>query len=501
MKTLAAVLLIVAHVLAEWDEVGKPTKPNVIFFLADDLGYGDLAIYGNPSIRTPNIERLRATGLKFYQSYTDSSVCSPSRAAFLTGRHSTRTGVYPPSNQPFYATFYPFTAGGVPDSEVMLPELLKPQGYRCGIFGKWHLGNNNKSLPTQAPGFDSFWGIPYSHDIGTVKNLPLGANNSCPSCEIWKGILGPLGVPLYRNATIIQQPFDALTFNENLELETLKFIKESAGQPFFLYVAHTTPHVPLIVSPAFVGTQLRGLYGDAVAEMDAFVGRIVEEIHNQKIDLKTFFVFTSDNGPWESQGLFGGSAGPFRGGKATGWEGGWRMPTIVSQPGRVLPGSTQALVSHLDWFPTIAELAGAKMPSDRHYDGKSMVPLFKWNILTPPQYDNEFVIRDSIFFHINGILVAVRHKAFKAHYVTLDDELSQPVIHNPPLLFNVEQDLGEHTPLDLTQPQNVQALTAIEKVRQAFLQTYATEPPHPPVLGEITPAIVPCCGYRQPCIC
>lgn len=251
-------------------------------------------------------------------------------------------------------------------------------------------------------------------------------------------------------------------------------------------------HVPLIVSPEFAGTQLRGLYGDAVAEMDHFVGRLIEEIRSLQIDSNTFFVFTSDNGPWLSQGLFGGSAGPFRGGKGTGWEGGWRMPTIVSQPGRVFPGSTQALVSHLDWFPTFAELAGAKLPADRHYDGKSMVPLLTWSSDKPPPYDQEFVVRDSIIYFMNGILVAIRYKAYKVHYITLETESSDPVIQNPPLLFNVEHDIAEQFPLDTTLPQYQQVVLDIEKVRLAVVQTYQEEPAHPPVLGEFVPA-VPCC--------
>jgi len=482
------------QVTAEWDDQdGKPHKPNIIFFLADDLGYGDLPMYGNPSIRTPNLDRLAIAGLKFYQSYSDSSVCSPSRAAFLTGRHPLRSGVYPPPAFPTYTTFFPFTASGIPASEVLIPELLKPQGYRTGIMGKWHLGNHNNSLPTQDPGFDSYWGTPYSHDIGVVKNLPLGANNSCLSCEFWAATLKGLGIPLYRNTTIIQQPFDANTFNQNLELETLQFMRESAKQPFFLYIAHFMPHVPLVVSPEFVGTQLRGLYGDAISEMDHFVGRVIEETRALKIELKTLFIFTSDNGPWLSQGLFGGSAGPFRGGKNTGWEGGFRMPAVVYQPGRVFPGSTQALVSHLDWLPTFAELAGAQLPSGRQYDGKSMVPLFKWNVFNPPPYDKEFLIRDSIAFYINGILVAIRYKAFKAHFVTLDTEASPPVIHNPPLLFNVDQDISEQQPLDVTQPQNGQVLLAINNVRLALMETYAVEPPPGPLLGDFT-SLVPCCN-------
>jgi len=323
--------------------------------------------------------------------------------------------------------------------------------------------------------------------------LFIGANNSCPTCLFWKVQLNGLGVPLYRNATIIQQPLDATTFNKNLEVETLRFMRESAKQPFFLFISHVMPHVPLIVSPEFVGTQLRGLYGDAVAEMDQFIGRVIDETRRLHIDMNTLFVFTSDNGPWVSQGLFGGSSGPFRGGKGTGWEGGFRMPTVMYQPLRVFPGSTQALVSHLDWFPTFAELAGAQIPTGRHYDGKSMVPLLKWTIHKPPAYDKEYVVRDSIAYHINGILIALRYKSFKAHYVTLDTESSRPELRSPPLLFNVDNDVGELRPLDLTVPANSQALMDIENVRLALVQTYAVEPPHPGVLTILTGA-VPCCN-------
>jgi len=285
-----------------------------------------------------------------------------------------------------------------------------------------------------------------------------------------------------------------------MELETVRFIRESGKQPFFLFIAHVMPHIPLIVSPEFVGTQLRGLYGDAIAEMDQFIGRVVDETRALHIDLNTLFVFTSDNGPWVSQGQFGGSSGPFRGGKGTGWEGGFRMPTIMYQPLRVFPGTTQALVSHLDWFPTFAELAGAPMPTGRHYDGKSMVPLLKWTIHNPPPYDKEFLIRDAIAYYINGYLVALRHKAFKAHFVTLDTESSQPVIRNPPLLFNVENDVSELWPLDATLPQNQLILLDINNVRLALMQTFAVEPPHPPILGNTIWA-VPCCNTFPNCYC
>jgi len=360
--------------------------------------------------------------------------------------------------------------------------------------GKWHLGNHNNSLPTQDPSFDFFWGIPYSHDIGVVRNLapPVGPSNACPSCVFWAQTLGGLGVPLYENTQIIQQPVDATNFNANLEKETLNFIRSNRGHPFFLYVAPLMPHVPMLVGSKWQGSQLRGLYGDAVAELDGFVGRILAETQSCGITGKTFVVFTSDNGPWLSQGEFGGSAGPFRSGKGTGWEGGFRAPTIIYQPGRVLPGSTQALVSHLDWFPTFVELAGGKMPTDRHYDGKSLVPLLDWNIRKPPAYDKEFVIRDSIAYYINGILCAYRNKGFKAHFVTVEENTA-PVVHNPPLLFNVEKDIGENFPLDITQPGNAQALGAIMAGVAALSQTYAVEPALPPVLATFTSA-VPCCN-------
>jgi len=250
----------------------------------------------------------------------------------------------------------------------------------------------------------------------------------------------------------------------------------------------------LLQSPSV--TPPRATVSDAVAEMDQFIGRVVEETRRLHIDLNTLFVFTSDNGPWVSQGVFGGSSGPFKGGKGTGWEGGFRMPTVMYQPLRVFPGSTQAMVSHLDWFPTFAELAGASMPTGRNYDGKSMIPLLKWNIHSPPAYDKEYVIRDSIAYYINGFLVAMRHKSFKAHFVTLDTESSVPVVRNPPLLFNVDNDIAELWPLDVTLPENQQVLFAINQVRVALMQTYAAEPPHPPILGITSPTwAVPCCNY------
>lgn len=507
MKRVVGLLAIFAQVLADWDDrEGRPAKPNVILFLADDLGYGDLSMYGNPSIQTPNLRRLAAEGLQFFQAYSDSSVCSPSRAALITGRHAKRSGVYPKPNPPdnTYNTFFPFTKNGMPANETTIPELLKPEGYRAGFIGKWHLGNKNGALPTEDAGFDSFWGVPYSHDMGGMKDLVTGPTNPCPSCNYWLSFLGNPGVPLYRNTTVIQKPVDADTFNHDMEVETLRFMRDSnrIRKPFFLLVSHLMPHVPLVVDPEFRGTQLRGLYGDAVAQMDDLVGKIIDETLELRIDKKTLFIFTSDNGPWASQNLFGGSSGPFRGAKGTGWEGGFRMPLIVYQPDRVLPGVTQALVSHLDWLPTFAELAGAQLPSNRIIDGKSLVPLFKWTRRTPPAYNDQYVIRDSIAYHINGIIYAYRLRSFKAHFITIAVEGAPTVTEN--LLFNVAEDIAEKFPLDLAQPANQQIFNEILAAKVALEATYATYgvDSHPPLLGEWEfPLAAPCCQNTTQCNC
>jgi arylsulfatase A len=276
--------------------------PSIVILLADDLGYGDLGCFGHPTIRTPHLDRMAAEGVKFTQYYAW-CYCTPSRAALLLGRLPVRSGL----NRVLGAR----STGGIPDGETTLGEALKARGYATMCIGKWHLGHHPRFLPTRH-GFDHYFGIPYSNDMDRADQ-------------------GEPPIPLMRDETVIEQPAVQDTLTRRYTEEALKFIRDHAalarqGQPFFLYLPYTFPHVPLHASPAFHGKSPRGLYGDVVEELDAGVGQVLQVLRQEQLAGSTLVVFTSDNGPWLSQKLDAGSAGLLREGKITTWEGGVRVP-------------------------------------------------------------------------------------------------------------------------------------------------------------------------------
>ena len=323
-----------------------------MILLADDLGYGDLGCYGHPTIRTPHLDRMAAEGMKLTQYYA-APMCTPSRAALLTGRLPIRSGL----NQ----VLYPASTGGIPDDEITLAEALKARGYATMCIGKWHLGHLPQYLPRRH-GFDHYFGIPYSNDMDVKKS-------------------GHPPIPLMRDDTIIEQPAVQETLTLALHARGASVhpkpcAETQRGQPFFLYLAYTFPHVPLHAGKAFRGKSPRGLYGDVVEEIDWSVGQILAAIREQGLAESTLVVFTSDNGPWLIKELHGGSAGLLREGKGSTWEGGVRVPCLVWWPGTIAPGRVALdLVSELDLFSTCLELAGAKVPEDRPIDGISFAPV------------------------------------------------------------------------------------------------------------------------------
>jgi len=400
------------------------SRPNIVLILADDLGYGDLGCYGHPTIRTPHLDQMAREGMRFTQFYSAAEVCTPSRAALLTGRLPPRSGMC--SNQRRVA--FPNTTGGLPDGELTIPELLKTKGYATACFGKWHLGH----LPAYSPlahGFDEFFGVPYSNDMDRVAAAPMGrAVFLDPKIEYWN-------VPLLRNTDIIERPADQRTLTRRYADEAVRFIQAHKDQPFFLYLPHTMPHVPLFASDEARGKSARGLYGDVVEELDANVGRILQTLRNEKLAERTLVFFTSDNGPWLTQGEQGGSAGLLRDGKGSTWEGGMREPAIAWRPG-VIPAGTisHELASTLDFLPTFAAQAGADLPADRPLDGYDLTPTLAGG-KSP---------RQEMFYYRGFELMAVRSGPWKAHLQTQTGYGEpQPKLHDPPLLFNLLTDPGE----------------------------------------------------------
>ncbi len=414
--------------LASGSRLTAADAPNVVVILADDLGYGDLGCYGHPTIRTPNLDKMAAEGMKFTSFYSAAEVCTPSRAALLTGRLPLRSGMCSDTHR----VLFPDSVGGLQPTEVTLAKALKAKGYATACVGKWHLGHKPEFGPLKH-GFDSFFGLPYVNDMDRVADKgPKGRQAFFePKIEYWN-------VPLMRGEKIIERPADQHTLTKRYTEEAVKFIKEKKDKPFFLYLAHTMPHVPLFASKDFAGKSPRGIYGDVVEELDWSVGEVLKALRAEKLEKNTLVVFTSDNGPWLQFGEHGGSAGPLRDGKGSTFEGGMRVPGIAWQPGTIPAGATtQEMTSTLDLFVTAVKLAGGEVPTDRPIDGYDLSPLLTGKGKSP---------RDTMFFYRGSTLFAVRHGPWKAHLITQAAYGKDgPTAHDPPLLYHLGRDPGEKT--------------------------------------------------------
>lgn len=404
------------------------TKPNIVIIFTDDLGYGDLGCYGHPTIRTPNLDRMAAEGMRFTDFYSAAEVCTPSRAALLTGRYPIRSGM---CNDQFRVLRRQST-GHLPASEITLAEQLKGQGYATALVGKWHLGvwsNNPEGHPLKH-GFDSTFGLPHSNDMDPTPSAPRGAGRRLDQDPAW------WKAPLYRGTELIEEAADQTTLTRRYTEEAVGFIRQKKGAPFFLYLAHTFPHAPLFASEQFRGKSPRGLYGDVVAELDWSVGQVLDALRSAGVEKNTLVVFTSDNGPWLTHDLAGGSAGLLRDGKGSTWEGGMRVPAIAWWPGKVPAGTVcREIACTMDLFTTVSLLAGAKLPADRPIDGLDILPLLTGSGAVP---------REAYFFYRGAQLFAVRMGKWKAHFATQPGYgTPNPTRHDPPLLFDLHADPGE----------------------------------------------------------
>ncbi|MEO5802830.1 MAG: sulfatase [Verrucomicrobiota bacterium] len=419
-------------------------KPNIIIILADDLGYGDLGCYGNPTIRTPNLDRMAAEGLRFTDFYAGNCYCTPSRAALLTGRLPIRSGM---SGRRGSHVLYPNSLGGIPAEEITISEALKAKGYATCAIGKWHLGDAPEYSPTKN-GFDNFLGTPLSNDSPPIdpkfhKIDTLSQNPDFLHFDI----------PLLRGTNCVERPVDQTTLTQRYTEEAIRFMNENKKKPFFIYFAHTFPHVPLFASEKFKGKSLRGRYGDTVEELDASVGTVLEWLRKEKLEKNTFVFFTSDNGPWLNRNQNGGSAGLFRDGKGGAWEGGYRVPAIAHWPGKISVGVNHGIANAMDLFNTALHLADAELPKDRPMDGID---------LTPVLFGKKQQVRDTQFCYYADILCAVRRGKYKAHFVTHDGySKEEPAKHDPPLLFNVAEDPSERFDVAAEHPEVVAEMTKI----------------------------------------
>jgi arylsulfatase A len=407
---------------------GERARPNFVVIFADDLGYGDLGSFGNPVFRTPNLDRLAAEGQRWTQFYVAASVCTPSRAGLLTGRYPVRSGMTGPRG-----VLFPDSGGGLPASEVTIAEALAPAGYVSGAFGKWHLGHLPQYLPTRQ-GFETYWGIPYSNDMDKVPGSPdyLAEAKKDPR---FQANSADYNVPILHDETQVERPADQHTITRRYTEKAVEFIRAHRDRPFFVYLAHSMVHIPLFTSAEFRGHSRAGVYGDAVEEVDWSVGRIVATLEELGLEKRTVVFFTSDNGPWLIYDTHGGSAGPLRGGKGDTFEGGFREPTIFWGPGEVEPRVVRDMGSTLDLLPTFCAMAGVEPPSDRILDGYDLSPVLRGGGESP---------RHEMFFYRGREIFAVRVGPFKAHYVTQSGYGGDPPVrHDPPLLYQLEDDPGE----------------------------------------------------------
>lgn len=455
-RWLAALPLLLAIVTVSTSfHRPKPVSPNIVLFYMDDLGYGDVSCNGALGYSTPNIDQLAAEGTRFTNYLAAQAVCTASRASLLTGCYPNRLGLS--------GAIGPNAKVGINASEETLAELLRQRGYRTGIFGKWHLGHLEPFLPLQH-GFDEFVGIPYSHDMWPQH--PNQANAQYPPLPLIEG---------NRTVRTLQKAGEQNELTTLFTQRAVSFIRANKKNPFFLYVPHPLPHVPLGVSPRFAGKSGQGLFADVMLELDWSVGEIMKTLREQGLDRNTLVIFTSDNGPWLNYGEHAGSPGGFREGKATTYEGGHRVPCLMRWPASIPAGRVcNKLITSMDLLPTIADLCGAPLPKQR-IDGVNAAALLRGDHTADPR--TQFY-----YYYRRNNLEAVRQGQWKLvlphpgrSYVGIGmgkDGQPKPAPENHPEplgLYNLSHDPGERYDLQQDYPDKVTELQRLAEAARSDL--------------------------------
>ncbi len=458
---LRTICLLIALLVGTSNSLaGRP--PNIVLIFTDDQGYQDVGCFGSPDIQTPYLDRMAAEGMKLTDFYVASPVCSASRAALMTGCYCDRVSVT--------GVFFPRHRQGLNPKEITVAELLRQQGYATACIGKWHLGHRPAFLPTRQ-GFDSYFGIPYSNDMKLDREADFAVNVkfrqgvTSESAQIEKPKKN--WVPLMRDEQIVEYPADQTTLTQRYTEEALKFVRANQDRPFFLYLPHTMPHIPLFASDKFRGKNTeRGIYGDVIEEIDDSVGQIMDLLKRLKLDKDTLIWFTSDNGPWLSTGINSGSALPLRDGKFTTYEGGMRVPCIVRWPGHVPAGTLcNEVAGTIDLLPTFAELAGVDLQqalvTDGHQqiiDGHSIVDLIEAREGAESPHEAYFYRQD-----------AVRMGKWKLRTRGKGRVKSKGGIRFPQL-FDLRQDVSELHNLAAEHPEQVAKMEAALQAHNSRLK-------------------------------
>ncbi|XP_006817925.1 arylsulfatase G-like [Saccoglossus kowalevskii] len=520
-STLTAVTLFTVVSVVTGDE-----RPNFIILFADDMAWGDLGANWNlpkTASDTPNLDELSEGGMRFTDFHAAASICSPSRASLLTGRLGIRNGI---------TQLVPSAAvGGLPLNETTFAEVLHDAGYSTAMIGKWHLGNNGSFHPINR-GFDYYFGLPFSPDSGCtdVPGRDIPSRNPCPKdlrsstplsgrsdYDSFEDCTGNSGyaLPLYENYTVVEQPLDLWNLSASYAEKTVNFLKQTqnSDKPFLMYVAFTHMHVPLGHGSKFTNMSVNGFFGDTLREMDNIVGDIMSTLRAIGKEDNTMVWFTSDNGPWVIKCQYAGSQGPYIGkwqeiyggggstGKLTPWEAGHREPALVYWPGRIKPGQvSDSLLSAMDIFPTIATIAGVAMPANRKFDGID---------ITEVLFGGKRIYDGRALFHPNsassgtmGDLNTVRVGRYKALYLTGQDFApaaacggkTGPVQwHSLPLIFNIDTDPAESSPLNQTSAEYKAALGNIQNALIFIMDDIAND--NTTIANWNTePSCKPCCN-------